>query len=111
MTSEVLTFAGVALTALVTYAVARMKTSVEKHTAKADRLTQLEQRLEALGRRLDEEIAARREAQTRAYETGRALRQAVAWIHEVTEWIQGGSKPPAPELVDISVLEKAIPPP
>ncbi|MHB2251666.1 hypothetical protein [Corynebacterium sp. HMSC077B05] len=101
---------GVIITAAVTFLVAWMKARTDATSVKAERMDELEGKLRELNDRIDEEIRTRRTAEAQAWRAGAALRRAVDYILSVTEWIDRGAKPPAPDAPDVTALEKALPP-
>ncbi|WP_313678483.1 hypothetical protein [Corynebacterium stationis] len=108
--SDILGFAGVALTAILTWVVARGKLRLDAKTAKKNRLDELEEKYYELTDRLDKEVLTRRQAETQAWNAGLALKQAIDFIRVVTLWIENGAKPPAPTPPDADALEAKLPP-
>lgn len=108
--SDILGFAGVVLTAILTWAVARGKLRLDAKTVKKNRLDELEEKYYGLTDRLDKEVLTRRQAETQAWNAGVALKQAIDFIRVVSLWIENGAKPPAPTPPDADALEAKLPP-
>lgn len=102
MDGTIVAIVGVILTPAATVLVAWMKIRKDHITIRADRIDLLE-------KRVDEEIATRREAQTQAYQAGVALRKALDCLRAFQEWLEAGAKPPPPSVPDLRMLEKALP--
>ena len=108
--SDILGFAGVVLTTILTWAVARGKLRLDAKTAKKNRLDELEEKYYELTDRLDKEVLTLRQAEAHSWTAGMALKQAIDFIRVVTQWIENGAKPPAPTPPDADKLEASLPP-
>lgn len=107
---DLLGFAGVVMTGVLAVFVTRMKLRVDAKSAEANRLDALKEKYYELTDRFDSEVLTRRQAEAWSWNAGLALTRAIDYIQIVSDWIESGAKPPAPEKPDVDALKAALPP-
>ena len=108
MIASIATVAAAIITVAGTVWVALLKIGADKTIQEQDRQDRLEERVELLEKRIDEEAMARREAESHAHSLTLALERALDWIMRVMQWIEAGARPPSPEPPDVAALKTAL---
>lgn len=84
------------------------KIRADKQAAEGDRFKQLEEKVDRIGSKLDEERSARRRSEDRAHRLSLGLASALSRLEDLYDWIREGMKPPPPDTHDLSDLRKLI---
>lgn len=110
MIASLATIAATLITGIVTLWITILKLKSGQRTEEQDRQDRLEERIQSLETRVDEEISLRRDAQAHAHTLTLALERALDWILRVMRWIESGAAPPPPQPPDVESLRAALAP-